>query len=171
MKMTILRTERLELIPITEELCIADLSSHMELGERLNADIPEAWPPALIEPETLHEFISLLNNPGGSRFFAYYWIKSGQFGKRRLLIGSGGSLIKEDGIPELGYSVLDEFQCRGYATEAVRSIIIWLKKEFSPEFIRAYTFLPLIGSIRVLQKNRFVYFGPAEVGTLEYRKY
>lgn len=172
MNMTILWTERLELIPVTKELCTAELSSSKELGEKLNAFVPDAWPPALVTPETLQEFIALLAVPGGSRFFAYYWVTTGNNPGGRILIGSGGILIKEDRVPELGYSVLDEFQCRGYGTEAVRMIIEWLKREFSPAFIRAYTFPFLIGSIRVLQKNGFVFEGSGpEEGMIEFRTF
>jgi RimJ/RimL family protein N-acetyltransferase len=167
-----LRTRRLELVPMTVDLCLADLSSPEILGRQLDADIPDAWPPELVTPDTLHEFIQLLNAPGGSRFYSFYWIKTGEYCSDRILIGSGGGLIKDDGIPEIGYSVLEEFRCQGYATEAVRAVTCWLKERFSPAFIRAYTFPFLTGSIRVLEKNGFHYAGPGcEEGTVEYRDY
>ena len=170
MKIISLRTERLELIPITEELCNADLVSPHLLGEKLNAIIPDTWPPALLTPETLQEFIALLTAPEDSRLIAYYWISTEGGNGYRTLIGSGGFVISEDGIPELGYSVLDEFQCRGYATEAARMMITWIQDELSPASIHACTYPSLTGSIRVLEKTGFVYTGPGiEEGTIEYR--
>lgn len=172
MNMKIIRTNRLELIPMTEELCQADLESPYELSQRLCAQIPDAWPPELVTAETIHEFIDLLNAPGGSRFYSFYWIKKGGNDADRILIGSGGCLMGSDGIPEIGYSVLEEFRCQGYATEAVQAIRSWLKTEFSPAFIRAYTFPSLFASIRVLEKSGFQYTGSgSEEGTIEYRIY
>ena len=170
MKIITLLTERLELIPITTEFCMADLASSQLLGEKLNAFIPDSWPPELVTPETLQEFITLLNAPGGSRLIAYYLIRTEGDEGDRTLIGSGGFVISEDGIPELGYSVLDEFQCRGYATEAVRMMVTWLQDTLSPTTIRACTYPSLTGSIRVLEKTGFVYTGPGiEEGTIEYQ--
>ncbi len=165
-------TDRLELIPMTEVLCRADLASPHELGQRLGAQIPEAWPPDLVTGDTIREFIDLLNAPGGSKFYSFYWIKKGNSITDRILIGSGGCLIGSDDIPEIGYSVLEEFRCRGYATEAVHAIRNWLQSAFSPAFIRAYTFPSLFASIRVLEKSGFQYTGKgSEEGTIEYRIY
>ena len=155
---------------MTVPLCEADLCSTEELARHLNADVPDGWPPELVTPETLHEFIGLLNAPGGSRFYSFYWIRVDDTGSERTLIGSGGCLIRDDGIPEIGYSVLESFRCQGYATEAVWVITSWLKETLSPAFIRAYTFPSLTGSIRVLEKNGYQAVGPGpEEGTIEYR--
>ena len=55
----------------------------------------------------------------------------------------------------LGYSVLDEFRNRGYATEAVRHLIPHFITLPSIRRIAATTCPELGASIRVLEKNGF----------------
>ncbi len=162
--MIALTTKRLELIPVTVELCHADLHSRNRLSSDLRARVPDSWPPALLTPETLKEFNELLTAEGGSRLFAYYWVRTAIMPDDRVLIGSGGFVLGEDGIPELGYSVLEEFQGQGYATEAVNVMINQVRKKTNIAGIKACTFPSLIASIRVLEKNGFV---PAGNGSEE----
>jgi len=159
MKMITLTTKRLELIPVTVELCYADLYSRKRFSSVLHARVPESWPPALLAPETLKEFIELLLVEGGSRLFAYYWVRTGIMQDDRILIGGGGFVLGEDDVPELGYSVLDEFQRQGYATEAVNVMISQIRKKPDVTSIKACTFPSLIGSIRVLEKSGFILTG------------
>lgn len=169
MKMKPINTERLELIPMTVELCVADLTSHDLLCENLKATVPDTWPPALVTRETLEEFIAFLSSPDQNRFYAYYWIRTGLSPDKRVLIGSGGFVRGEDNILELGYSVIEEFQRQGYATEAVRSMITWAKTELHVTLIRACTFPDLIGSIKILEKNGFSLSGKGkEEGMIAY---
>ncbi|WP_300040790.1 GNAT family N-acetyltransferase [Methanospirillum sp.] len=169
--MDILFSTRLELVPITVELCNADLASHELLGKNLNARIPESWPPALVTRETLGEFIALLTASGGIRLYAWYWIRVGPSPDERILVGSGGFVRGEDNILELGYSVLDEFQCQGYATEAVKIMISWAENDLRVGFIKACTFPELTGSIKVLERTGFSYVGEGdEEGSLAYSK-
>lgn len=55
----------------------------------------------------------------------------------------------------LGYSVLDEFRNRGYATEAVRYLIPCFLSLPGIRRIAATTYPDLGASIRVLEKNGF----------------
>ena len=55
----------------------------------------------------------------------------------------------------LGYSVLDEFQNRGYATEAIRHLIPHFLSLPGIRRIAATTCPDLGASIRVLEKNGF----------------
>lgn len=169
-KMISLHTKRLELIPITVELCNADLDSPDALAVHLKCHIPNSWPPALLTPETMNEFIDLLTLDGGSRLYAYYWVKRGNTSHDRMLIGSGGFVQNNEGAFELGYSVLEDFQQQGYATEAVDAMIRWARKTSGLVCFKAYTFPSLIGSIRVLEKNGFIRDGiGSEEGSIAYR--
>ncbi|HWQ63764.1 MAG TPA: GNAT family N-acetyltransferase [Methanospirillum sp.] len=170
MNMISLYTKRLELIPITVELCNADLASPDVLAIHLNCRIPDSWPPALLTPETLGEFIDLLTAESGSRLYAYYWVKTGDTPDDRVLIGSGGFLQDSEGAFELGYSVLEDFQQKGYATEAVNEMIKWARNKPDVVCFKACTFPSLIGSIRVLEKSGFVRDGiGSEEGSIAYR--
>nr|WP_319376023.1 GNAT family N-acetyltransferase [uncultured Methanoregula sp.] len=158
---TAIQTERLELIPATREILTSDRGDRAGLGRLLNAAIPAGWPPPLLEDTVLAEFIRILEEGSDPAFCCWYWVLKGSDNKTRTLIGSGGiaSLL---GLPDtvlIGYSVLDGFQGRGYATEAVRHIV---PVAFSCPGIRkilATTYPELGASIRVLEKNGFL---PAE---------
>jgi [ribosomal protein S5]-alanine N-acetyltransferase len=152
-----IHTERLELIPATLHHFKSDLDDRTELARLLQAEIPAAWPPPLMDAGVIREFIRMSSDTSGPVFAAWYWVLTDRSAGSRVLIGNGGMLGAESG-PEsvvLGYSVLDEYQNRGYATEAVGALV---PKIFSMPGIRriiATTYPKLGASIRVLEKNGF----------------
>lgn len=86
-----------------------------------------------------------------------------------VLIGSGGFLAHENGTLEIGYSVLSDYQNKGYATEAVRSMLHWALSSLKQDCIIANTYPHLKASIRVLEKNSFLFKGDGpEEGTITY---
>ncbi len=72
-----------------------------------------------------------------------------------VLIGSGGFIAHENGTLEIGYSVLSDYQNKGYATEAVRAMLEWALLSLKKDYIIASTYPHLKASIRVLEKNGF----------------
>jgi len=64
----------------------------------------------------------------------------------------------------IGYSVLDAFQNRGYATEAVRHLIPFIFLDPNIQRIAAATYPELKASIRVLEKNGFIPMGATDCG-------
>lgn len=165
-----LTSSRLDLVEFTEDLCIADMASSRELGAHLNARIPESWPPELMDSGVYETFLSLLQKEGNPGLYVFYWVVRGSEGIfERTLIGSGGFLLDYESPPELGYSVLPEYQLQGYATEAVTVMINWLYRTHGISTIRANTYPHLKGSIRVLEKNGFQFAGSgSEEGTIAY---
>ncbi|MDD1690866.1 MAG: GNAT family N-acetyltransferase [Methanoregula sp.] len=155
---TSLRTGRLELIPATMEILSADLNNKGELARLLNAGIPSAWPPPLMDEGVIREFIRMCAETSGPAFAAWYWILDEPGTAGRTLIGNGGILEAENDASSvvLGYSVLDAFQDRGYATEAVRTLIPEIFSRPGTRKIIATTYPDLAASIRVLEKNGFV---------------
>ena len=156
-------TVRLELIPATLPILTCDLHhDHAGLGHHLNATVPASWPPPLLDDDALAHFVALI--PAGSDpfFCSWYWICSGEGGADRVLIGSGGIATKEgsDDTVMIGYSVLEEFQNRGYATEAVRHLIPAIFSDPAVRRIVATTYPELKASIRVLEKCGFLPAGP-----------
>jgi [ribosomal protein S5]-alanine N-acetyltransferase len=163
----VIRTERLELIPATSGILTADCSDRKELGRILDAIIPAGWPPALLDDATLAEFIRMQADNSDPNFCSWYWILAGPGDKGRILIGSGGtgSCPGEPDAVMIGYSVLDAFQRRGYATEALQGMIPVIFQYPGIRKIRATTYPNLIASIRVLEKNDFVPVGTISGGT------
>lgn len=155
---TVISTERLELIPATPDTVRCEGTRHQELGRLLDAEIPDTWPPPLLDPETREQFIALLSGGTDRNFCSWYWITRGSTRNERVLIGSGGtgSCSSATDAVMIGYSVLDEFQNRGYATEAVRHSIPVIFADPGIRRIVAATCPELKASVRVLEKNGFV---------------
>lgn len=163
----VIRTKRLELIPATRQILESDTGDRTGLARLLNAGIPEAWPPPLMDENVIREFIRMSSDTPGPVFAAWYWVLDNHTAGSRVLIGNGGILGAESGPDTvvLGYSVLDEFRNQGYATEAVRAL---LPEIFTLPGIRriiAATYPDLKASIRVLEKNGFTRSDRAPSGT------
>ena len=81
--------------------------------------------------------------------------------KQRVTIGNGGfkGQASADGTVEIGYSILPEYQNKGYGTEAVKALVNWAFQH--PEVKRAIaeTLPELKASQRLLEKCNFVYIG------------
>lgn len=162
----LIRTGRLDLVPADLEMLESDLSNREVLAKKLDAFIPELWPPDMLSAEVLREFIRMRKSGEDPLFTFWYWILT-EPGIKRVLIGSGGisSLpVKKDGVI-LGYSVLQEYCGRGYATEAVQGIIPVVFSLPEIRRILATTFPDLLASIRVLEKTGFVCCGEKHDGS------
>ncbi|HII99335.1 MAG TPA: GNAT family N-acetyltransferase [Methanoregula sp.] len=156
-------TVRLELVPATLPILTCDLHHDAAgLGRLLNATVPASWPPSLLDDDALAHFVALLLEGSDPFFCSWYWIRSGVGGADRVLIGSGGIATKEgsDDTVMIGYSVLEEFQDLGYATEAVRHLIPAIFSDPAIRRIVATTYPELKASIRVLENCGFLPAGP-----------
>jgi RimJ/RimL family protein N-acetyltransferase len=132
----------------------------------LKAYIPKEWPPGQITPEVIEEFMRRIQAEN-RKTWSFYWLLR-QKSSEPILIGSGGFLIHENGTLEIGYSMLSEYQSKGYATEAVRSMLQWAFLNLKKDRIIAYTYPHLKASIRVLEKNGFLFKGKEQEGTILY---
>ncbi|MFA5267037.1 MAG: GNAT family N-acetyltransferase [Methanoregula sp.] len=164
---TAICTERLELIPATRQILESDSGDRTGLARLLNAGIPEAWPPPLMDENVIREFIRMSSDTTGPLFATWYWVLDDPASGNRVLIGNGGVLGAESGPDTvvLGYSVLDEFRNRGCATEAVRALVPEIFTLPGVRRIIATTYPDLGASIRVLEKNGFHKTGRAPAGT------
>jgi len=68
-----------------------------------------------------------------------------------------------DGEIEIGYGTYDEFQKKGFMTEAVSGIIEWAKTRTKVFSILASTEKENIGSFTILLKNNFIKIGETEI--------
>ena len=64
--------------------------------------------------------------------------------------------IDTDGVAEIGYGISEEYQSKGYATEAVKAISDWAFKNPNLNAIEAEADPDNIASIRVLEKCGFI---------------
>ncbi len=152
---------RLELVAATKELLQAE-GDHTQLARCLQADIPENWPTPLYDNDARQFFLSIVTkNPEAVGWTNWYILLPDQQGKKTLIGGVGAcSLPNENGEILIGYSLLDQFQRKGFATEALRGFLDWAKQHPGLRKVLADTFPHLTASIRVLEKSGFVQSGP-----------
>ena len=164
-----LTTARLELVLGTPDLFRRDLVDRSTLGAALDARVPETWPPAMMDDETLRQFSALAWAPNGPALAGFYWVLVE--GGERVLVGNGGLIRETADRTALGYSVLDEYQGRGLATEAMAALLAFGFEDPGVERIVAYTYPSFAASRRVLEKSGFVPAGAGhEPGTIAYER-
>ncbi len=163
-----INTERLYLLPATSKLYLLELHDRPAFASTLNAHVPEEWPPDQITPEVIEDFIVRIQSRE-RKLWSFYWVLRQKAPEQPVLIGSGGFLAHKNGKLELGYSLLEAYHGKGYATEAVQSMMLWVSSSLKRDSIIAYTYPHLKASIRVLEKNGFLLKGKGpEDGTIVY---
>jgi RimJ/RimL family protein N-acetyltransferase len=149
----IIATDRLDLIAMTPELAQLEARSTDALASALDVPVPATWPPDLYESDDLERLSRVLGEPGTAGWALYYVVRR----EPRTLIGvSGfGGPPGDSGTVEVGYSVLQPFRRRGFASEAVGGL---LDKAFSDprvDRVIAETYHSLAASMAVLVKSGF----------------
>jgi len=168
-------TERLELIPVTAELCEAEGQGPDVVGRALRVRVPASWPPPVFEPDDLERLRRRLECDPASRTWTLYYLvlRTPVTGAPRELLGLAGYVgpPSAEGLVEIGYAIAVEYQRRGYATEAVRAL---LGRAFADEKVvgvTATTYATLEPSIRVLRKAGFALIGQDSArGLLQYER-
>jgi len=157
--MIIQTTDRLRLVAGTKALAAAEIEDRVEFAKLLGALVPETWPPDNLR-DVLGYFYGLYReHPEWQEWLTWYAIRIDD--DCPILCGSIGFKGPPDkrGIVEIGFSVLPEFQGQGLATEMVAGIVRWAKHQPGVGQIEAETNIDNKASIRVLEKNCFVYIG------------
>jgi len=157
----VLVTERLTLIPATVPLARAELADREQFARLLSATVPDNWPPESVV-DALPLFLGWLEAaPDAIGWFGWYALLRSET-EPPVLVGGGGLLgPPQEGVVQTGYSVLPQFQKRGFATELVRGLIGWAFAHPEVTRIVAETEWANPASVRVLQKTGFVEVGPA----------
>ena len=153
-------SERLALVPASVALCDAEDRGAADLGQELGAVVPSTWPPPVFEPDDVARVRrQLIADPTTDRWTPHYVLRlPASAGELPALVGVAGWVAPPtgDGVVEIGYAIVPEFQRAGLATEAVRML---LGNAFADRRVRvvvATTYASLHPSIRVLQKSGFV---------------
>lgn len=163
-----INTKRLCLLPATLKLYLLELHDLPAFASVLNAHVPEEWPPDQITPEVIEDFIGRIQ-ARERKIWSFYWILRQKDPEQSILIGNGGFLAHKNGTFEIGYSLLAKYHGKGYATEAVQSMVQWASSSLKRDRIIAYTYPHMKASIRVLEKNGFLLKGKGpEEGTIAY---
>lgn len=152
-------TERLKLIPASVALARAEIADRVEFARLLGAAVPDNWP-----PETLADALSLFLGwleaaPERVGWFGWYVLTEGA--EPTLVASTGFKGPPQAGTAEIGYCVLPQFQCRGFATEMVAGLVAWATAQPGVDRIVAETEWANPASVRVLTKVGFVRTGTA----------
>ena len=168
-----IETNRLDLIAATEGMVRAELEDRARLASLLGAEVPADWPPPLNDADSMRWVLNVMRaTPAIEGWITWYFLLR-RDGAAPLAIGNGGfkGVPAADGTVEIGYSVREENQRQGYASEAVDALVEWA---FSHAFVTrviAHTLPVLAPSIRVLEKNGFAFLGDGEEeGTIVFER-
>ncbi len=164
--MTLLRTARLELVPMTVAMVEAVMLGRREDAERLvAARMPARWPN--------HELVERAFTASLEAIRASPEVRL--WGDRVLIARSSGSEARvvgsvvfhgrpgDDGIAEIAYGVEEASQSQGFATEAVQASLAWALDQAGVSAVQAATFAWHRPSLRVIEK-----VGMSRVGTREH---
>lgn len=162
-------TARLVLVGADKALLRAELDGQEAFSFAIDSVVPAAWPPEHHD-EAVIEWVSksldVLAPDDPWRFF--YMVLADP----RTVIGTCGikQAPDENGCVEVGYSVLEAFRCRGFASEAVTALMHLAFARGASE-VAAETFPSLAPSLRVMQKCGMTKIGEgSEPGTVRYSK-
>lgn len=162
-------TDRLKLIAGTPALAVAEIRERDKFAKLLGVVVPETWPPESIRDVLDYLCILYSEHPDWEGWLAWYAVRIDD--DDSVLCGSIGfkGPPDEQGIVEIGYSVLPEFQGQGLATEMVAAIVQWAKNQPLVTRIEAETNIDNKASMRVLEKNNFIYINVGiEPGTIRF---
>ena len=163
----------MRLIAATAETVNAEMNDHGWLSKLLRADVPKNWPPDLTEDVLAFTARKLTADPANAGWYSWYMVLAEEPPEISQVIGICGfkGRPKGDGVAEIGYSVLHQHRKKGYATEAVGRLLQWVFDQDGVRKIIAETYPDLRASVRVMEKNGFLFVGPgSEEGVVRYSK-
>ncbi len=166
-------TLRLTLHAAAPEHVRAELENPAQLGVLLDAEVSAAWPPGEYDRDALEFFRARLEAEGAAAvgWYSWYAVKKADSDGPRALVAAAGFLGPPDaaGVVEIGYSVLPEWQRRGYASEIVEALVLRALSQPAVRRVIAHTAAANVASAAVLLRCGFTQVGTgAEAGTIRF---
>jgi ribosomal-protein-alanine N-acetyltransferase len=164
-----LSTPRLVLVGTDDALLRAEIESREALAVAIDSTVPAAWPPEHHDRGVLEWALKSLDSLGPDEPWRLFYIV---LSNPRTLIGTCGIKQAPDakGCVEVGYTVLEQFRCRGIASEAVMALMSVAFGRGASE-VAAETYPSLLPSLRVMEKCGMTKIGEGtEPGTVRYSK-
>ena len=165
----LLRTERLELVPITVPMVEAVMRGRREDAERLvQAGMPDRWPNhELIERAFTASLDAIRDNPEVRLWGDRVMVVRPPSGEARVV----GSVVFHgdpgaNGVAEIAYGVEEASQGQGFATEAVAASLDWALAHPHVRAVQAATFAWHRPSLRVIEKVGMVHAGTRDHETM-----
>jgi ribosomal-protein-alanine N-acetyltransferase len=168
LSLRLIKSRRLSLIAATPELIEKDLKGRDFLSDALDVSISETWPPDLYGPRAKQFSLTQLDDVAEHGWSFWYLLSHDAPSELVGICGFKGR-PDESGSVEIGYSILSEFQRKGFASEAVARLVLWAFSHHNVSEVCAETLPHLVQSISVLQKNGFELTGAgSETGVIRY---
>ncbi len=149
----------MELISSCADHLRIELETPLLLAAKLNATVSKDWPPGEYDRDAMLFFLACFESGGDAvnGWYGWYAIDIDPESGARSLVGSGGYFGPPDiaGIVEIGYSVLPQWQRRGYATEIVGALVMHAASFENTKCIIAHTARDNEASKKVLLANGF----------------
>lgn len=169
-----LRSDRLTLIASTLDHVRTELDAPEKLSGLLNAAVSPAWPTGEYDRDAM-EFFRACFEAGGEAvegWYGWYAVREADSASPRALVGAAGYFgpADADGTVEIGYSVLPEWQRRGYASEMVASLVTHAFTFGSTNRVIAHTTEANPASIAVLIRSGFQAAGIGREGALRFER-
>lgn len=165
----VVESNRMVLVAANADLVRADLKGVALLGDMLEAQVPENWPPELYDREAMEIALRMLDDTTAPGWSFWYLVKRSE--QPSQLLGICGFKGRPDaaGSAEIGYSIISQFRNQGFASEAVDRLIRWAFSHQTVREVSAETLPHLQSSIRVMKKNGFEFVGAgSERGVVRY---
>ena len=153
-----IETDRLIIKPLSYD----ELSKHLISPEELANDLGLTASQSLKDKETndaiMNDLLPGLKDPAKDPSFYTMWIVI-EKSKNAII---GGICFHgepdEEGTVEIGYGIDNDYRNKGFMTETLKGIILWLRNNKKVRIIQAETDSANISSIKVLEKNGFDLF-------------
>jgi ribosomal-protein-alanine N-acetyltransferase len=161
-----IKSDRIELISSSAAHIRIELETPHLLTEKLNSIVSSNWPSGEYDQDAMEFFLSCFESggKGAEGWYGWYVINIDPVSGERALVGSGGYFgpPNSDGVVEIGYSVLPEWQRLGYATETVKALVLNAFSFEKTKSIIAHTLPGNLASKKVLLTNGFIETGVSE---------
>jgi ribosomal-protein-alanine N-acetyltransferase len=162
-----IRTARLEIVAAEPHVALAEAAGTPDWYRELAVPAPRAWPPPLNDAESVTWYAGrIATDPAAIGWFGWYVLRTAG---DRVLVGNCGFKGRPDtaGSVEIGYSLLPDYQRRGFGTELAAALVTWAFGHPQVARVMAETLPDLTASVRVLEKNGFQQVGRgSETGTI-----
>src|SRR4029453_7921348 len=154
-----IRTPRLILYAATLEHVRTELDDPGRLPVLLDAEVSTAWPSGEYDRDAMEFFRARLEAGGAEAegWYSWYAVREGDAEGPRALVGAGGYFGPPDpsGVVEIGFSVLPEWQRRGYASEIVEALVARALAKPAIKQVIAHTPPSNVASVAVLMRCGF----------------
>jgi RimJ/RimL family protein N-acetyltransferase len=155
-------------------MAFAAAGDDASLGRALSCRIPSDWPPRIDDEgqmarEGFAYVRDLLRKDPALTGWWGWWVALRE--PEAVLIGAVSPKGPPDasGVVEVSYGIVASHQGKGYATEATRGLMEWVRRDPRTRSIVAETFPRLGASVAVMEKCGLVYRGAgSEPGTVRY---